>query len=85
MSTQEQQAHINERWRRKEGDAILTPGAYAQMLATRVEAQLAGDWMLVPAARNLHWRYEVLRSAFILCKQRLPADVSLTENLETLI
>ena len=55
---------IESRWRRKGEDAIVTPGIHAQMLATRAEAQLAGDWMLVPACRNLHWRYAVLHSAF---------------------
>ena len=54
--------HVQEKkiWRRKENEALLTPGLYAQMLATRVESQVTGDWMLVPAAPNLHWRYEVL-------------------------
>ena len=26
--------------------------------------------MVVPAARNLHWRYGVLHSAFMVCKQK---------------
>ena len=48
----------------------LDPGRYAQMLATRCEAQLASDWLLVPSARNLHWRYMVLHNAFCLTKQQ---------------
>ena len=73
-------------WRRgKHGEAPLHPGPYAQMLATRVEMQVAGDWMLVPAARNLHWRYEVLHSAFIVCKQRLAPTTNMEENLRELI
>ena len=57
---------IQERWRRIANEAVVTPGTYAQMLATRAEAQIAGDWMLVPAARNLHWRYAVLRRSVFL-------------------
>ena len=43
----------------------LDPGTFAPMLSTRCEAQLGSDWLLVPAARNLHWRYTVLRNAFL--------------------
>ena len=49
-----------ERWRRVAGEAEVLPGVYAQMLATRPEMQLAGDWLLVPGTRNLHWRYAVI-------------------------
>ena len=55
------------------------------MLATRPELQVAADWMLVPSARNLHWRYEVLHSAFIVCKQRLGAEDDRQENLKQLL
>ena len=41
--------------------------------------------MVVPGARNLHWRYEVLHSAFMVCKQHVPADGSLKQNLEELL
>ena len=61
------------------------PGEYAQMLATRPELQVATDWMLVPAARNLHWRYEVLHSAFMTCKQKVAPGESLQQNLDELI
>ena len=64
--------HIQERWRRLSNEAPLLSGDYAAMLATRPETQIAGDWMVVPAARNLHWRWAVLRSAFITCKQKVP-------------
>ena len=51
------------------------------MLATRPEMQVAGDWMLVPAARNLHWRYEVLHSAFMVCKQKVTWNVMGTSSV----
>ena len=55
------------------------------MLATRPETQISGDWMLVPASRNLHWRHSVLHSAFKLCKQKIAPGESLNENLIQLI
>ena len=63
--------HLQERWRRLHGEAPLLPGEYAQMLACRPEMHVAGDWMLVPSARNLHWRYAVLHSTFMACKQKV--------------
>ena len=78
--------HYETKWRRgHHGEEPLCPGPYAQMLATRVEMQVAGDWMLVPAARNLHWRYEVLHSAFIVCKQRLAPSSDMAQNLRNLL
>ena len=74
-----------KRWRRVLEEALLWPGAYAQLLATRPEMQLGADWLLVPAARNLHWRYEVLHSAFIGCKQRLSAGADRRQNVANLI
>ena len=47
--------------------------------------QVAGHWMLLPAARNLHWRYAVLRSAFLVCKQKVSPGESMSHNLETLL
>ena len=41
---------MQQRWRRVQGEAILLPAPHAEMLATRPEVQIAGDWMLVPAA-----------------------------------
>ena len=76
---------IQQRWRKLAGEAALVPGEYAQMLATRSEIQVAADWMLVPAARNLHWRYEVLHSAFMTCKQKVAPGESLQQNLGELI
>ena len=72
-------------WRRVNAEATLLPGPYAQMLASRVEMQVSGDWLLVPAARNLHWRYEVLHSAFIVCKQRLAPSADMDANLLALL
>ena len=55
------------------------------VLAARPEMQVSSDWMLVPAARNLHWRYEVLHSAFMVCKQKVAPGESLQQNLDELI
>ena len=71
--------------RRQHDEPCLLPGPYAQMLATRVEMQVAGDWMLVPAARNLHWRYEVLHSAFMVCKMRLAPSSDMEQHLRELL
>ena len=78
-------ASIRERWRKIAGEAVLLPGAHAAMLATRVEMQVAGDWMVVPVARSLHWRYAVLHSAFICCKQAVPAGQNAVNNLDKLV
>ena len=63
--------HLKTRWRRLDASAPLLPGPYAKMLASRAELQVAGDWMVVPATRNLHWRYTVLQSAFMVSKQKI--------------
>ena len=47
--------------------------------------QIAGDWMVVPGARNLHWRYQVLHSAIMVCKQKVAPGESLKQNLEELL
>lgn len=62
---------LKTRWRRLDSSAPLLPGPYAKMLASRAELQVAGDWMVVPATRNLHWRYTVLQSAFMVSKQKI--------------
>ena len=54
------------------------------MLATRADDQVAADWMAVPIARNLHWHYAVLHSAFITCKQKVAPGEALSHNLECL-
>ena len=41
--------------------------------------------MCVPAARNPHWRYTVLRSAFLTCKEKVTPGESLENNLQALI
>jgi hypothetical protein len=76
---------VQQRWRKIAGEAVLEPGAHAQMLATRPEMQIAGDWMVVPGARNLHWRYAVLHSAFMVCKQKVAPGESLSQNLDELV
>ena len=76
---------IRERWRKLADEALLLPGDHAAMLATRAEMHIAGDWMVVPVARNLHWRYSVLHSAFICCKQTIPTGVTAAENMEKLV
>jgi hypothetical protein len=76
---------VQQRWRKIAGEAVLEPGAHAQMLATRPEMQIAGDWMVVPGARNLHLRYAVLHSAFMVCKQKVAPGESLSQNLHELV
>jgi hypothetical protein len=87
LETQEKMltAGISQRWRKLAGEAVLLPGEHAKMLSTRAEMQIAGDWMVVPGARNLHWRYAVLHSAFMVCKQKVAPGESLSENLTELI
>ena len=41
--------------------------------------------MVVPGARNLHWRYQVLHSAFMVCKQKVAPGESLKQKLEELL
>jgi len=87
ITDQEQllQRGIKQRWRKMAGEAAVLPGDYAKMLSTRAEMQVGADWVLVPAARNLHWRYEVLHSAFMTCKQSINPGESLEQNLDDLI
>ena len=76
---------IQQRWRKLADEAVLLPGEHAKMLSTRPEMQIAGDWMVVPGARNLHWRYAVLHSAFMVCKQKVAPGESLSQNLTELV
>ena len=76
---------IQQRWRRFLSEAPLVPSDYVSMLSTRPEMQIAGDWMVVPAARNLHWRYAVLHSAFVACKQKVAPGETLNQNLIELV
>ena len=55
---------VAQRWRRLASSPVLLPGEAAQLYATRSEAQIGADWMCIPAARNLHWRYQILCQAF---------------------
>ena len=41
--------------------------------------------MCVPAARNLHWRYAVLHSCFMVCKQKVAPGESMHANLDKLM
>ena len=63
---------------------MLLPNMYTHLLATRPEAQVASDWMLVLGARNVQWRFEVLRASFLTCKQNVLLGEDLTTNLEEL-
>ena len=72
-------------WRRLDDEAILSPAEYAALLASRPEIQVAGDWLLVPGARSLHWRFTVLRKSFLLCKAKITPGQPLQENLDDLI
>ena len=76
---------VRNTWRRVAGEAVVTPGYYKQMISTRPEKQIASDWLVVPAAQNLHWRWMVLRSAFLTCKQKVKPGNTLLENLEALV
>ena len=78
-------SHLQDRWRRVCDEAPLPPGDYAKMMACRPEMQIAGDWLCVPAARNLHWRFAVLHSAFLVCKQKVAPGGSMHENLDKLM
>ena len=40
--------------------------------------------MVIPAARSLHWRYQVLRQAFFLCKEKIEPGEDISVNLEAL-
>ena len=84
-STDPVELGVEARWRRIQGAPYVTPGLHAQHLATRCEAQLGSDWMCVPAARSLHWRYSVLHKAFVMCKEKVAAGESLHVNLQQLI
>eukprot|EP00973_Karenia_brevis_P056619 7877020-Karenia_brevis.AAC.1 len=55
------------------------------MLATRCEPHIGADWMCVPAARNLKWRYTVLNNAFGLAVQHVPCDGGLDEQVSQLL
>ena len=61
---------IQQRWRKIADEAVLLPGEHTKILSTRPEMQIGGDWMVVPASRNLHWRYAVLHSAFMVCNRK---------------
>ena len=84
-STDAVELGVASRWRRLQDAPVVTPGLHAQHLATRCEAQLGSDWMLLPAARNLHWRYSVLHKAFVVCKEKLAKGESLSVNLQQLV
>ena len=77
-----QREHLKPRFRRTDYNAALTPGECSRMLATRPDAQVAGDWMFVPSARQLGWRYKALKSSFMTCKQRVAPGDSLAQNLD---
>ena len=67
---------VAQRWRRLASSPELLPGEAAQLYATRSEAQIGADWMCIPAARNLHWRYQILRQAFLVCKTKVAPGLS---------
>ena len=47
--------------RRAEQAPFLDPQSWTRMLATRVEASVRNDWVVVPSARNLATKYKALR------------------------
>ena len=72
---------VRSPWRRLQNEAVLSPGKYAQMLATRPEILLSADWMLALAARNLHWKFQVLHNAFTIVKMRASRDTGHHKHL----
>ena len=76
---------VAQRWRRLANSPILRPGEAAQLYATRCEAQIGADWMCIPAARNLHWRYQILHQAFLVCKGKVAPGESADVNLQLLV
>ena len=76
---------VAQRWRRLASSPVLLPGEAAQLYATRSEAQIGADWMCIPAARNLHWRYQILRQAFLVCKAKVAPGESGDVNLQVLV
>ena len=71
---------VAQRWRRLANSPLLRPGEATQLYATRCEAQTGADWMCIPAARNLHWRYQILHQAFLVCKSKVAPGESADEN-----
>ena len=76
---------VPERWRRGDGAAILTPQRNAKNLARRVEMQVANDWNLVPAARNISVRHSALEGAYASCTMRTPKDEPLAATATKLM
>ena len=58
-------------WRRKGEEAMVIPRIYSQSSATHAGAQVAGVSTLLVTYRNLQWRFALLHSAFVVCKQNV--------------
>ena len=63
-----------ERWRRSSNAAVLTPQRNVKNLARRVEMQIANDWCLVPAMRNVSMRHAALESCYASCRMSAPKN-----------
>ena len=73
------------RWRRLKGAAILTPQRNVKNLARRVEMQIANDWSLVPAMRNVSLRYAALESCYASCWMNAPTNQPLEATATSLV
>ena len=73
------------RWRRGREAAILTPLRNAKNLARRVEIQVANDWNLVPAARNIAARHTALQSSYASCTMNAPKSKPLPATATELV
>ena len=63
------------RERRTEVDApLLDPLSFARLLATRVEASIRNDWIVVPAARNMATKFKALCGDDAACRH--PVDLN---------
>ncbi len=64
---------------------MLTPQRNAKNLARRVELQIANDWNLVPAARNIHVRHAALEHCYASCHMSTPRDEPLAATATELV
>ena len=60
--------------RRGRNAAVLTPQRNVKNLARRVEMQVANDWCLVPAMRNVSMRHAALETCYATCHMNVPKD-----------
>lgn len=72
--------------RRAEHAPLLDPQSWTRMLATRVEASVRNDWLVVPCARNLATKHKALCGNDLACKHTVDpnkAGVEVAAELTT--